>query len=141
MNKITFQVLVIVNTIISLLAGVYDYLIGTEESRKAIEFVTSIESEANGPEFYILLVFAGLGLAIVIVSVVGLLLLKNWGRKLYILSFGLAIVTYPFIGVSVFSGIGQLLNDASFVLSGFLLSVMYMSKLSQEFTWVFNKAL
>lgn len=133
MNNRIFQVLVIVDIVLSLIAGLYDYLLGTEVSSKTIEFVATIEPEGSDLSFYIFMAYAFLVLLLVIVSIIGLLRFKDWGRKCYLASFGLAAIAYPFLGVSVFSGTGQLLNDSSFLLSGFLLATMYLSALKQEF--------
>jgi len=133
MNKTIFQVLVIVDIALSLIVGLYDYLLGTDVSSRAIEFVASIEPEDSEIHFYVFSVYASVVLLMVLASVVGLLRFKAWGRKLYVASFVLTAFVYPIAGVSVFSGLGQLLNDSSFVLSGFLLAVMYLSALKQEF--------
>jgi hypothetical protein len=133
MNNRVFQVLVIVDMALSLVAGFYDYLLGTEVSSKAIEFVASIEPEDSEMRFYAFSAYASVVLVMVLASIVGLLRFKAWGRKLYVASFALTVLVYPFAGVSVFSGLGQLLNDSSFLLSGFLLAAMYLSPLKQEF--------
>ena len=133
MNKRIFQILVIVDLVLSLAAGMYDYLLGTEVSNKAIEFIASIEPESSDLSFYIFMAYAFAVLLLVVVSIIGLLKFKDWGRKCYVSSFVLVAIAYPFLGVSAFSGVGQLLNDSSFVLSGFLLAVMYLSPLEQDF--------
>ena len=133
MNKRIFQVLVIVDLVLSLGAGLYDYLLGTEISSKAIEFVASIEPESSDYGFYSFIAYASFVLILVVVSIIGLMRFKDWGRKCYLASFVLSAMLYPFLGVSVFSGVGQLLNDSSFVLSGFLIASMYLSPLKQDF--------
>jgi hypothetical protein len=55
----------------------------------------------------------------------GLMLFKSWARHIYLANLIVSLVLYPFFGLSVVSGFGQLFYDVSTVFSGVILSLIY----------------
>ncbi len=134
MNKNNFRILVVITFILSVLAGVYDFIWPSEIITQISDYAYEIEPEYSDFQIMIVSVIAVLLLVCAAVSFVGLLLFKNWGRHLYIAGFIIAFPLYPFMGVSVVSGANQLIYDLAMVLSGVLIAVCYYSPISKQFT-------
>jgi hypothetical protein len=69
-----------------------------------------------------------------IAAVVGLYRLKPFGRRLFLLTLVVGLTLTPALGPYVDSGWGQLFYQATFVLDGLLVALMYWSPLAEQFS-------
>jgi hypothetical protein len=72
-----------------------------------------------------------------VISVIGLLLFKNWGRTLTTLGFLVSIPCLAFTSPNIELGIESALNELLAVCYGIILASMYLQPIASEF----NKAL
>lgn len=68
-----------------------------------------------------------------IAAVVGLYLFQPWARQLAIWMTALGLLFHPLFGVSLQSGLAQMLLDASTLLWGVVLAMSFVSSLSSRF--------
>lgn len=99
-----------------------EFLLGED----AGPLVRLVESEAVAP--LLLLALAMLAfLGIYIVALVGLLLLKPWARKLYVLSFVLAAGFYPLMGTTLSDPFSATIDHLWAACTGAILATLYLS--------------
>lgn len=127
MSKNQYRTLIVLSLAIGLLSGVYDYIWPDPITDQVFDYVVEIEPEIEGTKLVAAGVLAVVSIIMVLVSLVGLLLFKSWARHVYAAGFVAAFALYPFMGIAVYSGFGQVLYDISMVLSGVLLALMYHS--------------
>jgi hypothetical protein len=73
-------------------------------------------------------------LAAWVAALVGVYRLRAFGRRLFVLALVASLAMTPMSGPSVDSGWSQLFYQASFVLDGLLLGLMYWSPLAEHFS-------
>jgi hypothetical protein len=73
-------------------------------------------------------------LAVWIGALVGAYRLRQYGRRLFVLALVAGLAMTPISGPYVDSGWGQLFYQASFVLDGLLVALMYWSPLAERFS-------
>jgi hypothetical protein len=66
-------------------------------------------------------------LAIYVASLIGLLLLKPWSRRLYVISFAVGACLYPFMGTSLVDPISGTFEYLAAVCSGAILATLFLS--------------
>ncbi len=71
--------------------------------------------------------------ALWVISIVGLLLFKNWGRTLTILGFLITVPCLAFMSPTIELGIESALDELLAVCSGIILASMYLQPVSAEF--------
>jgi hypothetical protein len=71
-----------------------------------------------------------------IASVVGLLLFKNWGRTITVLSFIIGLPCIALLGPTIEFGLESALNELLAVCNGIILASMYLQPISTEFNKV-----
>jgi len=69
-----------------------------------------------------------------VAAVVGLYRLKPFGRWLFLLTLVVGLAVTPALGPYVDSGWGQSFYQATFVLDGLLVALMYWSPLAEQFS-------
>ena len=77
--------------------------------------------------------FSNAYLVIMIISYIGMLLLRKAFRTLFLI---LTIISFPIAlisGMSVITGIEVVIIDISTLLSGFIIAIAYYSKLNEQF--------
>ncbi len=131
MSKNQFRVLILASLLLSITGGVYDYMWPDTISEQIIEYAHEIEPEIRGMQLAVLAVVGVAALILTVVSLIGLLLFKSWARPMYIAGFVLLILLYPFMGVSVYSGVGLIFYDLSMIASGVVLAMLYFSPVSK----------
>lgn len=129
MSKNQFRILVIASFVIAILSGAVEYV--WPDPVAEIIYKVIIEQEEEKSELNA--VILGVGVASIIGSFVGLLMLKSWGRFMYALVFLLMLPMYLLIGAGVYSGLSQLASDFSMVLSGVLLALVFYSPVANYF--------
>lgn len=72
-------------------------------------------------------------IAIYIASLVGLLCLKSWSRRLYVISFLVGASLYPFAGTSLSDPISGTVDYLAAVCSGAILATLYLSDVKTIF--------
>ena len=133
MSKNQFRILIITSLVLGLLSGIYDYLWPNPETEKVYNYIVEIEAEIEGARLVIVGVLGVIAIIMLVVSIIGLLLFKSWGRHVYVAGFIVAFSLYPFVGVAVSSGFAQVLYDISMVFSGVLLALMYYSPVAKYY--------
>jgi hypothetical protein len=76
-----------------------------------------------------LVVFVGIYVA----SLVGLLLLKPWSRRLYVISFAAGVCLHPFMGSSFVDPISATVEYLLAACSGAILATMFLSEARESF--------
>ena len=135
MSKSSFRVLLVVYLFVSILSGVYDGEIITNDLFyfKINSYVAGISVPISPYSKFLLLVgLAVIAIICLIASFIGLFLFRPWGRMLYTIGFLLIFIT-PFSGILVYSFIAQTIYDISLVLSGFILALIYFSPMADYF--------
>ena len=84
-----------------------------------------------GTKLVVLVVIGVIATIFAVVSFFGLLLFKSWAKPMYLAGFVLFMPLYPFMGVTVYSGISQILYDLSVIASGAILAMLYFSPVSE----------
>ncbi len=85
--------------------------------------------------FLVAAVLAGI-IGVSAISVVGLLLFKNWGRTLTVLGYIIGLPCIALLGPTIESGFESAISELLAVCSGIILASMYLKPISEEF----NKA-
>lgn len=73
-------------------------------------------------------------------SVIGLLLFKNWGRTLTVSSFIVGLLFIALLGPTIEFGLESALNELVTVCSGIIFASMYLHPISAEFNNVLKRA-
>ena len=133
MSKNHFRALIVVSLVIGLLSGVYDYIWPDPIADQVFDYIVEIEPEIEGTSIILVGVLAFVALTMALISLIGLLLFKSWARHVYAAGFVAAFSLYPFLGITIYSGFGQVLYDISMVLSGVLLALMYYSPVARYY--------
>jgi len=131
MSKNNFRLLIVASLLLALLSGGYDYLWPDTVSEQIIEYAYEIEPEIVGTKLVVLVVIGVIATIFAVVSFFGLLLFKSWAKPMYLAGFVLFMPLYPFMGVTVYSGISQILYDLSVIASGAILAMLYFSPVSE----------
>jgi hypothetical protein len=76
---------------------------------------------------YLLGGLAAVFLSIYVASLVGLLRLKRWSRRLYMFSFVVGVCIHPFMGSLLVAPINSTLNYLAAACSGAILSTLFLS--------------
>ena len=71
--------------------------------------------------------------AIYVASLIGLLYLKSWSRRLYVVSFVVGACTYPFWGSSLVDPISGTVDYLAAACSGAVLATLYLSDVKAIF--------
>lgn len=137
-NRVIFRFAVIGLLIAELAIGVALYFLDTgdldaawDQLPESIDCYTYLESHfVTSVTLLILLLVAILG------SLVGVLLFKNWGRRLYLGSTVLIIPVSIFTGPTIYYGWESAVWDITSMLNGALMLSMFLPPISNEF----NKA-
>ena len=129
-----FRSLLLASFLLGIAAGVVDLVFPSLVPEALSQAQSALDEEAWGADGWgalALWIAAGLALgALSIAGLVGLFLLKPWGRTLSVLGTALAFPLYLVMGPSVQSGWSLVLQELSMVLWGGLLAVAYFSPLA-----------
>ena len=133
MNKIIFKRLIIAEFFLGII-GLWKYLsypysLAPEDLKNAMRMYDEVVPA--GDNFTLII-----GLLVLIGYFFSLFLLyrfKKLGRQIYILVTALAILIVFSFGYIVFDPLEYLIEGSSLILSGFIISVSYFSKLEKEF--------
>jgi hypothetical protein len=79
--------------------------------------------------FSFLVAFAGIYIA----SLVGLLLLRRWSRRLYVIAFIAGVCLYPFLGSSLVDPLSGTIDYLLAACSGAILATLYLSDITTLF--------
>lgn len=134
MTRTQFRILVVVSFVLSLVGGVVDLIVPDPIVEEVTSYAESLEPEWSDARLFALMGFLLLGIVYVIYTLLGLLLFWNMARHVYLAGFFFLIPMYLVLGVTVTSGIGQILYDAGSVLSGVILALIYFSPVKDFFT-------
>ena len=133
MSKNQFRILVLASFVFAVLSGFVEYVWPDPIAEMAYEVVVEQKEEMSELNLVVLGITVLIGVVLAIGSLIGLLLLKNWGRFMYALGFLLMLPIYPLFGVGVYSGLSQLASDLSMILSGVILTLVYYSPVAKYF--------
>ena len=133
MSKSQFRILLVVSLLFAIFSGAYEYMWSDPITDKVLDYAIEIEPELEGKRLVFVSVVGGFILLLTVISFVGLMLFRSWARHVYLVCLVVSLGLYPFMGVSVISGFGQLYYDASMVLSGVMLALMYCPPVAQHF--------
>lgn len=135
MKKNTFRILLLLSLLLPFLSVAAALVIPNENLDKISDYISELEAEYNRQLLSDLwmAVTAGVVLAVVAASYVGLFMFKSWARHLFVVAFVLMIPTYFSDGVYVSTGLADLLHDISNLLSGGLIALMYTGPIKQFF--------
>ncbi|MEZ5537059.1 MAG: hypothetical protein R3F02_15730 [Thiolinea sp.] len=133
MSKAKFRLLLLVTIVLVVLAGTSDNLWQNSVQKQVFEYAYNLESAVEVGESLVLVTLAFLAILFSITSIIGLMLFKNWARHLYLATLILSATSYPFQGVSIFSGLSQLFYDTSILLFGVILCLIYYSPVADYF--------
>lgn len=134
MSKTNFRILLGLLIAVTLLGTISGLLFPSDMARETTNQV--IEFNSSIPNFdFIFFLYGYLVIALTLVSFVGLFLFKPWARDLFLTALILTIPGY-FVIISpttVPHAIDELLGSVSFILSGMLIAVMYLSPAKEYF--------
>lgn len=133
MSKNQFRAVIILSLLAAVIAGVYDYIWPDPIAEKIFDYIIKTEPELEGTKYIVVIVLGFIVVIMAIVSFVGLLRFKSWSRHVYSAGFVCALFLYPFMGVTVYSGISQIFYDLSMVLSGVVLALVYYSPVAEYY--------
>jgi hypothetical protein len=130
MNLLTLlRTLVLGEVLLALTAGFLDYFfpgLFPEAWREFLDFQSSQD--------WTVLDWASVLFSLVaLISLVGLWLLKNWGRSLYTLTTIGSCALAPFLSPTVMSAIAGTLDELSLMCSGGILVLIWFSNLKDQF--------
>ncbi len=98
-----------------------------------MEYSETLEPEWSDNMMILMGGYFLLGLVITFYTFLGLLLFWNYARHIYLLGFILSLPMYWVAEIIVSSGVAQALCDTVFVLSGFILALIYFSSVKTFF--------
>ncbi len=133
MNKNQFRILVVTSFLLGVFSGIIEYVWPDPVVEMAYEIIIEQEEEMGESKLILLGITVLVGVFLIIGSFVGLLLFKKWGKTMYALGFLLMIPIYSIMGVGVYSGLSQMVNDISMILSGIILALVYYSPVAKYF--------
>ena len=118
-------------------SGIVDFIWPNEITNQVISYAEELEPKLSDSETlifmgsFVLITFC----LIVIVSVIGLMLFKNWGRIMYLVLFvlGLLLPLYSPISLIVTSPLSQFFYDLSCYGEGAILPLCYFSPVAKYF--------
>jgi hypothetical protein len=79
------------------------------------------------PATYLLVALLAVFLAIYVASLIGLLCLKSWSRRLYVCSFVVGACIHPFMGSLLVDPINGTVNYIAAACSGAILATLFLS--------------
>ena len=118
---------------LALLGAVNDYYFANSELDKVYEYLLEIEVGYSAATTIIFGIIAFISIVLWLISIIGLLVFKPISKPLYLISFILLVLITPFMGISVASGISQVLYDLSMAISGAMLALIYFSPVEKYF--------
>jgi len=130
MSKNKFRLLIVASLMFAILGETYDYIWPDKISEQIIEFAYELEPEIDGAKMVVLSIIGLAAIIFGVVSFFGLLLFRSWARPMYLAGFIILLPTSLFYGVSINSGVSQVLGDLSLVTSGIILAMLYYSPVS-----------
>jgi hypothetical protein len=68
-----------------------------------------------------------------VASLIGVYLLKPWGRSLYVATFAIGVVSYPLFGASLVGPLGATISYLTGVCSGAILAMLFWSDARTSF--------
>lgn len=134
MNPTAFRYLLASSILLSIAAGVIDWLFPTLVPQ-SLTLALEKESELSllGKYPFISLAIFLPWLIVVLASTIGLFFFKPWARTLALYSTLIGFALYLFLGPSVCSALASALTEASYLAFGAVLAVAYYSPLSTHF--------
>lgn len=133
MSKNHFRIIIVVSLLIAVVGGVYEHIWPDPIADQVFDYIIELEPELEGSSLIIVATLALIAGIMAVVSYVGLLLFKSWARHVYLAVFVVVFALYPFMGVTVYSGVGQIFYDLSMVLSGVVLALAYYSPVAEYY--------
>ncbi len=133
MNRNQFRLLLITELSLQILASVYEIFFASSLVEKIADFAHQEEPALEGVKLILAVGFGAPAFVIALISWVGLFLFKNWARHLWLASFVLIFLAYPFLGITVSGGISQIFYDASMLCAGAIIALVYCSPLREYF--------
>lgn len=135
MTKSKFRLLVVFSMLFSILGGVFDVLFPGFIEEELLSCQEEIEEEIFDSAVMLIVVglFSVVGVAMAIISFFGLL--KFWGpaRHIYLAGFLIFIPIIPALGITITSGVAQILYDVGSLTSGMILALIYFSPVKELF--------
>lgn len=103
MSKLQFRLLIIAVLFFGLLGGTIDLVIPSGDAEIISNYAATINAGNEDTSIFVLIASAVPLLVCIIGSVIGLFLLKWWGRTLFLSSFLVSLPLYFLTGTSVVS--------------------------------------
>ncbi len=133
MNKSLFKKIIITDLVLFILIIlkliIYPYSLAPEDLKNAMRMYDEIAP--MGDNFTLIMIF--LILIGYFYALFQLFRFKKIGRQVYIIVIALAILSVFSSGYTVYDSLEYLLDALSSIISGFIISVSYFSKLEKEF--------
>ena len=141
MTRTQFRLFVFAFFAISIIGGLYDFYQPDPVVAELTEIADDYVSE--WPAFQMAIVGGGfvIGLITVVYSFIGLLLFWRHARWVYVAGFVVVLPIIPFSGITIMSGVGQLLYDIGSIASGCLLVLIFTQPVASYFERKANKSL
>lgn len=133
MNTLHFRVLVVVVMLFSIIGGCIDLIMPIGLVEDISIYADSLQPKMDSNAFAVFVIIATPTIICMVGGFIGLLMLKSWGRTLYISSFIVGLPLYYSAGVSVVSPLAQVLCDIGAYGEGFILALCYFSTLNMHF--------
>ena len=131
MNKNHFRVPIVSSLLFAVLGGIYDLMWPNPVLEKIIDFAAEVEPEIQGTKLILVGIIVLVALVLAVVSFIGLLIFKPWGRPVYVAGFIIVMPLYAFLGTTIYSGVSQLFYDLSMIASGAILALIYFSPVAE----------
>ena len=129
-----FRILVVLSFVLGILGGFSHLIFANPVLDQIIEYSHSLMPQWSDTKIHILTAVGVLAGLYFIYIFIGLMLFWNSARLLYLVGFIAFIPLYLALGITVISPIEQILLDASNVLAGMILALIYFSPIKQRFT-------
>lgn len=133
MEKNQFRALVVFTFLLTILSIVYDFFYADAITKKLFAYQEILEPDWSDTKFYLVVGIITFAVLAALGGVAGLLVFWNVARHLFLFAAVLFLVTTPFIGSYIASGINQTLYSAVNLLTGLILGLVYFSPLKEYF--------
>ena len=129
-----FRILVVLSFVLGLLGGFSHLIFNNPVLDQIIEYSNTLTPQWSDTKINILTGVGVVSALYFLYIFIGLMLFWNSARLLYLAGFIAFIPLYLALGITVISPIEQVLLDASNVLAGMILALIYFSPIKQRFT-------
>jgi hypothetical protein len=133
MSTLHFRILVVLVMLLCILGGAIDFIFSNELVENISSYASNLQPELEGKSLSVFLVVAIPAIICMVGSFIGLLMLKPWGRTLFLCGFFATLPLYFFSGISIESPLSQIFYDLGAYGEGFILAICYFSSFSSNF--------